>query len=149
MSLLHTARFNLPLLVVSQAQKEVTHNEALVKIDALLHSVAEAIISSPPALTDDNIGQCWLIGDAATGDWTGKSDQLAIWIGNDWRFISPTAGMRLWLRAENRDAVFTGGDWILAPVVADPVGGAVIDLEARRAIIALLDHLRATGYVTR
>ncbi|MVZ97775.1 DUF2793 domain-containing protein [Sphingorhabdus sp. IMCC26285] len=149
MSLLQTARFDLPLLAVSQAQKEVTHNEALVKIDALLHSVAEARLSSPPVLADEHIGQCWLIGDAATGDWIGKSDQLAIWIGNDWRFISPAEGMNLRLKAPNSDAVFTRGNWIFAPTIVDPAGGAVIDVEARRAIISLLDHLRTIGYVTR
>ena len=34
---LETRRCGLPLLAVSQAEKEITHNEALVLIDALLH----------------------------------------------------------------------------------------------------------------
>ncbi|MBL0914169.1 MAG: response regulator, partial [Sphingopyxis sp.] len=31
-----TARYSLPLLALAQAQKEVTHNEALVLLDAMM-----------------------------------------------------------------------------------------------------------------
>ena len=38
-----TDRFALPLLAAAQAQKEVTHNEALARVDALLHAVVVAV----------------------------------------------------------------------------------------------------------
>lgn len=146
---LQTARFSLPLLAVSQAQKEVTHNEALVRIDALLHSVVEAILPNPPALGESDTGKCWLIGSGATGDWTGRSDQLAIWVGNDWRFVHPSAGMRLRVSGENSDAVFDGRSWVFAPIIATATGGAVIDVELRQTMAALLEHLRSLGHVKR
>ena len=36
MSVLKTGKFGFPYLAVAQAQKEITHNEALFSIDALL-----------------------------------------------------------------------------------------------------------------
>lgn len=36
-----TSRWQLPLLAVGQTQKEVTHNEALARVDALLVPAAE------------------------------------------------------------------------------------------------------------
>ena len=42
-------RFALPLLHAGQAQKEITHNEALQLIDMLLHPYAEsASLTAPP-----------------------------------------------------------------------------------------------------
>jgi Protein of unknown function (DUF2793) len=149
MPVLQTTRFNLPLLAVSQAQKEVTHNEALVRIDALLHTIVESVLSTPPTLNESDIGKCWLIDFGAIGDWAGKSGQLAIWIGNDWRFIDPIDGMRLRLRDEKSDAVFDGNNWVFATIINDPSGGIVIDVEARQAMTSLLEHLRSIGYVTR
>ena len=149
MATLQTARFDLPLLAVSQAQKEVTHNEALVRIDALLHAVVESVLSTPPVLEEADIGKCWLIGAQATGEWVGRSNQLAIWIGSDWRYSKAIEGMKLRLRDEKSDAVFDGSNWVVAPAIVDPIGGVVIDVEVRQALSSLLEHLRSTGYVTR
>ena len=44
--MLVTPRCALPLLATAQAQKEVTHNEALVLLDALIHA---AVVAGPVA----------------------------------------------------------------------------------------------------
>jgi Protein of unknown function (DUF2793) len=140
-----TARHNLPLLVVSQAQKEITHNEALVRIDALMHPVIESELAIPPALSDADIGKCWLIAETPLGDWTGRAGQIAIWIGGGWRFCVAIDGMRLRLRTSGADMVRAGGTWIASPAIPDPLVGTVIDIEARAAIVALLNHFRVIG----
>lgn len=144
---IETARHNLPLLVVSQALKEITHNEALVRIDALLHPLVESELAMPPALTDLDIGKCWLVADTPVGDWTGRAGQIAIWIGGGWRFCVAIDGMRLRLRSSGADKVRAGGAWIASPAIPDPLAGTVIDIEARAAIVALLNHLRVIGHV--
>lgn len=149
MPLSHTAHFELPLLAVSQAHKEVTHNEALVRIDALLHRVVEDRLAQAPAAVEADLGKCWLIDDGASGVWAGQSGNIAIWVGADWRFAHPAEGMRVRLRTAQTDLVYIQEDWIPAPSIADPAGGFSIDVEARQAIKQLLDHLRALGYVTR
>lgn len=81
-----SARFALPLLVPGQAEKEVYHNEALARIDAALHaSVVDGPTTAPPAAP--SVGQCWIVGSGAGGDWTGRDASLAAWTGGGWRFV--------------------------------------------------------------
>ncbi len=49
---LETARHQLRQLAVSQAQKGITYYEALARIDALLHPVAQDERSAPPVLSE-------------------------------------------------------------------------------------------------
>lgn len=138
-----TARHSLPNLYVGQSQKELTHNEALARIDALLHPVVEAKATAAPAgLTDASDGLCWLIGSPAIGQWTGRSGQIARWSGGSWRYIAPVAGMTLWLESDEKRLFYIAGVWLAPDAINSPVGGAVIDSEARAAVTAILDHLR-------
>lgn len=82
--MMETGRHKLPCLAVSQAQKEITHNEALALIDALVHPVVEEQLSVPPAPTDADIGKCWLIGSA-----NRRMDRQEQPCGNmDWRWLA-------------------------------------------------------------
>ncbi len=66
-----TARYSLPLLALAQAQKEVTHNEALVLLDAMVHAaVVAGPVADPPSSPDE--GQCWLVASGASGVWAGQ-----------------------------------------------------------------------------
>lgn len=147
MPAMQTARFGLPFLAVSQAQKEITHNEALALIDALLHPVAQSELSAPPATTDADIGKCWLIGTAATGEWAAHEGQLACWTGGGWRYSALGEGSRIRLLDISIDRFRSGGQWRVPPAIAEPVGGTVIDTEARLAIGALLSYFRTIGTV--
>lgn len=138
-----TKRHSLPNLFVGQSQKEITHNEALARIDALLHPVVEAKLTAPPAgLTDSSDGLCWLIGSPATGQWSGRSGQVARWSGGSWRYIAAVAGMTLWLVSGNKRLFYIAGAWVEPSAINSPVGGTSIDTEARAAVLAILDHLR-------
>jgi hypothetical protein len=138
-----TARHSFPNIYVGQAQKEITHNEALARIDALLHPVVEAELALPPAgLPSNSDGLCWLIGSAPTGQWDGRTGQIARWSGGSWRYLSPVEGMTVWLVSGAKRLFYIAGTWISPSAISGPVGGAVIDLEARTAIEAILGHLR-------
>lgn len=145
---LETARHKLPLLAVAQAQKEITHNEALVRIDALLHPVVQGELAVPPTLTDADTGKCWLVAASPTGQWAGQTGQIAIWIGGGWRFCAPAEGMRARLQSQQIDKIRSGGAWISPPAIPSPASGAIVDIEARAAIGSLLAYLRTIGHIT-
>lgn len=107
----HSARLSLPYIQPSQAQKHVTHNEAVQLLDLLVQLVVEAFgATSPPALPDD--GQVWALGPAPTDAWAGQAGMLAAWDQGGWMFIAPQAGWRAWGRAEAELRIWDGGEWV-------------------------------------
>ena len=135
---INSSRHQLPYLVVTQAQKELTHNEAIAMIDALLHPAVQDRLSTPPLVTMADIGKCWLVDVDGAGEWQNKTDQIAVWVGGSWRFLEPTPAMRVRNLADGTDMVWDGTQWIVAPTVANPQSGATIDVEAREAITAYI-----------
>lgn len=140
-----TARIALPLIAAGQAQKEMTHNEALTLLDvAVQASVVAAGTNAPPA--DPQIGQCWIVGPAPTGAWSGHPDSLAGWTEGGWRFVAPRDGATAWVTGSDTVARYVAGAWrIAAPAVATPTGGTTIDQQARDAIAAVVASLRHHG----
>lgn len=139
-----TPRFALPLLGVAQAQKEVTHNEALTLIDALVHATVEAgPLNDAPA--EPEAGRCWLVGAAPTGDWAGQGHAIAIWTAGGWRFVAPRAGTTVVRLADGARLRFDDGQWVEPATIIAPSGGSTIDAEARSALSALILHLKAQG----
>ena len=92
-----TSRYAMPLLDAAQAQKHVTVNEALLRADALGARVAEDKgLTVPPVGPAD--GTAWIVGAAATGDWAGQDDAIALFLNGGWLFVTtglPTICMRL------------------------------------------------------
>ena len=143
-----TDRFALPLLAAAQAQKEVTHNEALARVDALLHAVVVAVGGALPA--SPTPGQSWIVGTGAGGAWAGQDGALATWTAGGWRFIAPVTGMAVWSLADQGLARRTPTGWSIGSrraALVDPSGGSVRDEEARTAIAAILATLRTHGLI--
>lgn len=146
-----TPRHQLPYIATGQAQKETTHNEALLRIDALLQPIVEAEIAVPPAIqAGTQPGKCWLIAASipgAPGEWAGKQGQIACWNGYGWHYIIPAEMMRIKNKALSADMVFALGIWSAPASIADVTGGSVIDVEARSIINQLLMRLRNAGLI--
>lgn len=160
-----TARFALPLLAAGQAQKEMSVNEAMTLLDALVQASAESAGNDTPP-GDPLPGQCWIVGSSPAGVWAGASQKLAVWTEGGWRFVQAREGFAVYLRSNGLTARFEEGTWrtgaIAAaeieiggqrvigprqPAVADPSGGAVVDTEARAAIAAILSAFRSHGLI--
>ncbi|EDL49046.1 DUF2793 domain-containing protein [Erythrobacter sp. SD-21] len=137
-----TPRHALPILFAGQAQKEFTVNEALARIDLLLHPAVSGSLSAPPE--EPITGDCYLVANDATGAFAGQDGAIAGWDGNQWTFVAPRNGMRLYDNTSLQVRHFIGS-WTSVATPVEPNGGSVIDLEARATITELVDALKTLG----
>ncbi len=161
-----TSRLALPLLQPGQAQKETTHNEALVLLDLTVQASVLAVgTNAPPA--SPVAGEAWIVGDAPIDGWVGQPQAIAGWTRGGWRFVAGREGMAVWSVADGQAVRFGGGVWTIGvlagsrvtiggvgvvgpqrPGVAEPSGGPIVDLAARATIGAILDVLRGHGLIS-
>jgi len=114
-----TAKFKLPLIAANQAQKHVTHNEALAELDDLmgLH-VLGRMLTTPPAASD---GDCYLVPVGAAAEWLGQDGRIASRRDGVWRFYEPVDGQTAYVANEGTLIIRSNGAWwdyggLLAPV---------------------------------
>ncbi|AZB57947.1 DUF2793 domain-containing protein (plasmid) [Cereibacter sphaeroides] len=103
---------SLPYILPSQAQKHVTHNEALQRLDVLVQpAVLDRDRSAPPAAPA--AGARHLVGPGAEGAWAGREEALAVWDAEAavWRFLAPQPGWQTFVLAEGAGLVFTAQGW--------------------------------------
>ena len=137
-----TARFELPVLFPGQAQKEFTLNEAVARIDALLHAAVSGEWTSEP--TDRVAGDCVLVGVGAVGTFAGHDGSLAFYDGQQWSFVVPAVGMRV-TDTSSEELLYFNGTWQRAATPALPSDGANGDAEARQAIGDIVAALQKLG----
>lgn len=161
-----STRLGLPLLFAGQAQKELTHNEALTLLDLAVQPVVAGIgVNDPPAAPAT--GECWIVGPSPTGAWSGQAAAMAGWTAGGWRFLSPRAGWCVVDAGTGMTARFDAGGWtqgvvragrvevngerVVAarqPAVATPSGGTTIDAEARETLAGILAAMRTHGLIS-
>lgn len=105
-----TANLKLPLLIQSQANKELVHNEALIIIDALLNNCVKSKNITEPPETLVN-GDLFIIGSSPTGDFADYANYLAFYF-EGWHFIEPKAGLTLFISTESKIYTYTGTSWV-------------------------------------
>ncbi len=107
-----TPTLDLPFIQPSQAQKHVTHNEALRRLDMVVQlRLQNTQATIPPAVVED--GETYGLGPSSTGDWAGKDGMLATWIDTAWHFVEPQIGWRAWDLSIGRLTVWNGTDWVM------------------------------------
>lgn len=101
-------RLNLPYIMPSQAQKHVTHNEAIRRLDALAHVAVEALAENTPPVSPSE-GDAYVVGGAPTGEWSEHAGALAVFSAGAWLFQAPSDGLVLWDKSSNALRVFSNG----------------------------------------
>jgi len=105
-----TPRSALPLLAAAQSQKHVTHNEALLELDALIATtILDRDLSTPPSTPGD--GDTYLVKATGTGEWTGQDNKLAYAIDGAWRFYAPFEGLAAYVADEAKLIFYNGSAW--------------------------------------
>lgn len=142
----NSPRLNLPFIQPSQAQKHVTHNEALRHLDLVVQlSLIATDAVTPPATPAQ--GDIHALGAAPTGDWAGQGGKLAAWLDNGWVFFDPSLGWRAWDQGASVLKLWDGSNWIAPPAGTQNLEGVGIGTSyddtnklAVRANATLLSH---------
>lgn len=137
-----TRRYHLPHLFVGQSQKEATVNAASGIVDAMLHPLVLGEAGSPPAASEE--GDCWLVGDPASGPFADRKGAIAVRTDSRWIFVEPVDGLRI-MNAQTGTFMHYRGEWRRPSTVIPPSGGSTIDSEARRAIADIIGALQTAG----
>ncbi|WP_134679653.1 DUF2793 domain-containing protein [Paracoccus ravus] len=120
-----TANFGLPLLMPAQAQKHVTVNDALVRIDGLVDLVLQGTTrTTPPSPVIE--GQCWAVPQGAVNAWEGQSGKIAIAMNGGWVFVEPGFGRRAWIADRGQSAIHDGSGWVVGAVSLGAHGSGMI-----------------------
>lgn len=139
-----TQRCGLPLLQPAQAQKHVTINEALMRLDGLVNLVLQsAATAAPPAAVTD--GVCFAVPANGSGAWAGKGGQIAIGTNGGWAFAAAQTGQRAWIADQGCHAVWDGKVWVAGAQTLGLFGGAMIagmaegEVEVKAGTITVTD----------
>ena len=135
-----TTHLLLPYILAAQAQKHITHNEALRLLDAMVQlSVLDRDLTAPPASPAD--GDRYIVAPAATGLWAGWDLNVTTWVDGVWMRLVPRPGWLAWIADEANFAVWTGTIWKLVGVpqdVSDAIFSLVNDADTtKRALFSL------------
>lgn len=116
-----STKFGIPYIASQQATPEITHNEALYLIEALLRGVKDRTNTPPGAPAD---GDTYLVTAVATGAWAGWENHIAIYASNAWRFVpgydtdgtriaigAAHEGMQVYVQDEDKLYRWTGAAW--------------------------------------
>lgn len=105
----NTTKLALSLIDQNQSQKHVTHNMALVALDAIVHLSVIGTLSAPPGSPADT--DRYIVGASATGAWAGKDGQIAAYQNGAWAFYPPQNGWRCYDQSAGTLRVWTGSSW--------------------------------------
>lgn len=118
-----TAQLGLPLVLPAQAQKHVTVNEALARLDAVAQlRVVSSVLATPPETAAEGMG--YLVPEGAGGDWAGMAGRIAVRANGGWAFVAPRAGWRAWDESRYGVLAHDGGGWVADAIVTSPHGAA-------------------------
>ncbi len=156
-----TTNLGVTLVEQSQAQKEITINEAFTRLDSILNNGAKSKTTNTPPGSPTS-GDLYIVGTSPTGAWSGKAGQLSYY-DQIWRFIAPKEGVSLWVNDEDVFYNYNGSSWVtpsgagtvtsVAVTTANGVSGSVANATSSAAISLTLgaitpSSVAATGSVT-
>lgn len=133
-----TPNLRLPYILPAQAQKHVTHNEAIRALDALVQSaVRDRDLAAPPVSPAE--GDRYIVAASPSGAWSGQASKIAAWQDGAWTFYAPLEGWLAWVADEDQLVVWNGTGWVAA---ASGGGGGGANDHGALTGLADDDHLQ-------
>jgi hypothetical protein len=106
-----TTKLGIPYMETSQAQKEVTFNEAMDLLDFYLARTVLSILATPPAAPTN--GDAYIIGTNASGAWSGKDNIIANFVNGAWAYYPPVKGLSFTNQSTNQLLIYNGTAWVV------------------------------------
>ena len=104
----------------AQAQKHVTHNEALTLLDILVQLAVESrALTAPPSTPADN--SRYIVKATGTGAFAGKDNQIAQYSGGSWSFYAPHTGWAAYVSDEGKLLAWNGSAWTSAGISSSDI----------------------------
>lgn len=119
-----TQRLGLPLVQAAQAQKHVTVNESLARLDGLVNLVLLSVSQSLPPMAMVE-GSCYGVPPGAGEAWAGQDGKIAIVSNGGWVFVDTQAGMRAFIVDTGSRAIHDGTGWIEGAMTLGSFGSAL------------------------
>lgn len=114
-----SANLELPYIMPSRAQKHITHNEAIARLDCVVQlSVLDRDLATPPGSPAD--GDRYIVASSATDAWTGWEQSVACFYAGAWLRLVPRPGWLCWINDEDQLAFWDGAVW--QPLAAANIG---------------------------
>ncbi len=120
-----TTNLRLPWLEANQAQKHVTVNESLRRLDGIVQLAMESrALTTPPGGPAD--GARWIVPAGASGAWAGWAGSIAYRVDGAWVRLIPRPGWIAWVMDEDTALVWSGTAWIglASPLLLAALGEA-------------------------
>jgi len=115
----NTNQLGLPLVQAAQAQKHVTVNEALARLDGLVQLIVTSrSVGTPPVVIID--GTAYGVPIGAVNEWAGQDGKLAVARNGGWDFVQPDRGWRAMILDEGLPATHDGTDWRAGMLTLSP-----------------------------
>lgn len=127
-----TADMGLPEVASQQVQPEVTHNEALQVLSAMLNGVIDTGRNTAPG--SPTVGDAYIIGTSPTGTWAGHANAVTVYTAGGWRYLpgkdnagtviamgARQKGMHVWVRDDGASPaggalyLWKGAAWVEVP----------------------------------
>lgn len=101
----------LPYIQASQAQKHITHNEAIKLLDGVVQlAVISRVLTAPPGSPVD--GDRYIVASSATGIWAGWDLNVAYFADGAWTRLVPRPGWNAYSVADSSNFTWNGSAWI-------------------------------------
>lgn len=107
-----STKLGLPYLEAAQAQKHVTVNESLRRLDALVQlSAVSASETTQPGGPSD--GDCYILPSGKSGDaWGSMSDYaIAYYVDGAWTQLTPKPGFIAFVQDDEELVIYADGGW--------------------------------------
>lgn len=106
----NSLNLELPYLEGSQAQKHVTVNDALRRIDSVVQlTVTDRSRNTPPVSPQE--GDRHIVAGSPSGAWAGHAREVAAYQDGAWVFFAPKEGWFAFSTSEEAIVYFNGSNW--------------------------------------